>query len=85
VWVVYLINTAQSNGRIFGYGNEETRSYVHTPVVSLRLIIIINWPINHIVAWTIVSNKISFDTKKCIIWPVVNHLYLLLAGKDTTR
>jgi hypothetical protein len=68
VWVVYLIHTEQSNGHIFGYGNEETRSYVYTTVVSLRLIIINNWPINHIVVWTIVSNKISFDTKKCIIW-----------------
>ena len=68
VWVVYLIHTAQSNGHIFGYGNEKTRSYVHTQFVSLRLIIIINWPINHIVVWTIVSNKISFDTKKFIIW-----------------
>ena len=69
VWVVYLIHTEQSNGHIFGYGNEETRSYVYTTVASLRLIIIINnWPINHIVVWTIVSNKISFDTKKCIIW-----------------
>ena len=57
VWVIYLIHTAQSNGRIFGFSNEETRSYVDTPVVSLRLIIIINWSINHIVVWTIVSNK----------------------------
>jgi hypothetical protein len=30
VWVVYLIHMAQSNGHIFGYGNEKTRSYVHT-------------------------------------------------------
>jgi hypothetical protein len=43
------------------------RSYVHTLVVFLRLIII-NWPIYHIVAWTIVTNKISFDAKKYSLW-----------------